>query len=136
MAARDGRAAAEAGGRADAAAALSTTNGTGTPKKLEDIEKEHILHVLEETNWNQTRAAEVLKMSVRSLRHLLDKHKIRHTASLIRESGPLGDSVARLFERRIASRTDYERGAFRRERFGGGSTEPSASGGDERDFAA
>jgi hypothetical protein len=32
-------------------------------------------------------------MSVRSLRHLLDKHRIRQTASLIRESGPLSDSA-------------------------------------------
>jgi two-component system, NtrC family, response regulator PilR len=62
---------------------------------LMQLEKDYILKALQRTSGNQTRAAEVLKMSVRSLRHLLDKHKIRHTASLIRESGPLGDSAAR-----------------------------------------
>ena len=61
---------------------------------LMQLEKDYILKALQRTGGNQTRAAEVLKMSVRSLRHLLDKHKIRQTASLIRESGPLGDSVA------------------------------------------
>ena len=39
-------------------ATVSSTNGTGILRKLEDIEKEHILHVLEECGWNQTRAAE------------------------------------------------------------------------------
>src|SRR5436853_29197 len=61
---------------------------------LMQLEKDYILKALQRTGGNQTRAAEVLKMSVRSLRHLLDKHKIRQTASLIRESGPLGDSAA------------------------------------------
>ena len=61
---------------------------------LMQLEKDYILKALQRTAGNQTRAAEVLKMSVRSLRHLLDKHKIRQTASLIRESGPLGDSAA------------------------------------------
>jgi two-component system response regulator PilR (NtrC family) len=60
---------------------------------LMQLEKDYILKALQRTGGNQTRAAEVLKMSVRSLRHLLDKHKIRQTASLIRESGPLGDSA-------------------------------------------
>src|SRR5215510_607343 len=61
---------------------------------LANLEKEYILRALQRTGGNQTRAAEILSMSVRSLRHLLDKHKIRQTASLIRESGPLSDSVA------------------------------------------
>jgi two-component system, NtrC family, response regulator PilR len=60
---------------------------------LANLEKEYILRALQRTGGNQTRAAEILSMSVRSLRHLLDKHKIRQTASLIRESGPLSDSV-------------------------------------------
>jgi len=61
---------------------------------LAQIEKDYILRALQRTGGNQTRAAEILHMSVRSLRHLLDKHKIRQTASLIRESGPLSDSAA------------------------------------------
>ncbi|MGQ9896800.1 MAG: sigma-54-dependent transcriptional regulator [Acidobacteriota bacterium] len=54
---------------------------------LMEIEKSYILQSLRRTRGNQTKAAELLQMSVRSLRHLLDKHKIRHTASLFRESG-------------------------------------------------
>jgi two-component system response regulator PilR (NtrC family) len=61
---------------------------------LAQLEKDYIIRALHRTNGNQTRAAEILKMSVRSLRHLLDKHRIRQTASLLRESGPLSDSVA------------------------------------------
>jgi two-component system response regulator PilR (NtrC family) len=61
---------------------------------LAQLEKDYIIRALQRTGGNQTRAAEILKMSVRSLRHLLDKHRIRQTASLIRESGPLTDSAA------------------------------------------
>ena len=61
---------------------------------LAQLEKDYIIRALQRTSGNQTRAAEILKMSVRSLRHLLDKHRIRQTASLIRESGPLSDSAA------------------------------------------
>ena len=56
------------------AAAVSSTNGTGTPRKLEDIEKEHILHVLEETNWNQTRAAELLDIDRVTLHHKIKRY--------------------------------------------------------------
>jgi two-component system response regulator PilR (NtrC family) len=60
---------------------------------LAQLEKDYIIRALQRTTGNQTRAAEILKMSVRSLRHLLDKHRIRQTASLLRESGPLSDSA-------------------------------------------
>jgi two-component system response regulator PilR (NtrC family) len=60
---------------------------------LAQLEKDYIIKALQRTAGNQTRAAEILSMSVRSLRHLLDKHKIRQTASLLRESGPLTDSA-------------------------------------------
>ena len=53
---------------------------------INEIEKSFILEALRRTNGNQTRAAELLEMSVRSLRHLLDKHRIRQTASMLRES--------------------------------------------------
>ncbi|HYM00926.1 MAG TPA: sigma-54 dependent transcriptional regulator [Blastocatellia bacterium] len=53
---------------------------------LAQLEKDYIIRALQRTGGNQTRAAEVLNMSVRSLRHLLDKHKIRQAASLLRES--------------------------------------------------
>jgi two-component system response regulator PilR (NtrC family) len=59
---------------------------------LSQLEKDYIIRALQRTGGNQTRAAEILNMSVRSLRHLLDKHKIRQAASLMRESTALGDS--------------------------------------------
>jgi two-component system, NtrC family, response regulator PilR len=60
---------------------------------LAQLEKDYIIRALQRTGGNQTRAAEVLNMSVRSLRHLLDKHKIRHTASLLRETTSASDSA-------------------------------------------
>ena len=61
---------------------------------LSQLEKDYIIRALQRTGGNQTRAAEILNMSVRSLRHLLDKHKIRQTASLLRESTAVGDGAA------------------------------------------
>jgi two-component system response regulator PilR (NtrC family) len=61
---------------------------------LAQIEKDYIIRALQRTGGNQTRAAEILNMSVRSLRHLLDKHKIRQTASLLRESTAIGEGVS------------------------------------------
>jgi two-component system response regulator PilR (NtrC family) len=58
---------------------------------LAQLEKDYIIRALQRTGGNQTRAAEVLNMSVRSLRHLLDKHKIRQAASLLRESTAAAD---------------------------------------------
>jgi DNA-binding NtrC family response regulator len=46
----------------------------GAPTKLEDIEKNHILHVLEQTNWNQTRAAEILDIDRVTLHHKMKKY--------------------------------------------------------------
>jgi two-component system response regulator PilR (NtrC family) len=51
-----------------------------------ELEKSFILEALRRTGGNQTRAAELLKMPVRSLRHLLDKHRIRQTAHMLRET--------------------------------------------------
>jgi DNA-binding NtrC family response regulator len=61
---------------------------------LAQLEKDYIIRALQRTGGNQTRAAELLSMSVRSLRHLLDKHKIRQTASLLRDTGGLSDTAA------------------------------------------
>jgi two-component system, NtrC family, response regulator PilR len=52
---------------------------------MAEIEKSYVVQALQRTHGNQTRAAEVLGMSVRSLRHLLDKHKIRQAVSLLKE---------------------------------------------------
>jgi two-component system, NtrC family, response regulator PilR len=61
---------------------------------LAQLEKDYIIRALQRTAGNQTRAAEILHMSVRSLRHLLDKHKIRQTASLLRESTAFSDTAS------------------------------------------
>src|SRR5882724_674695 len=60
---------------------------------LSELEKSYVLRALQRTNGNQTRAAELLGMSVRSLRHLLDKHSIRETASVLRASERYGVHV-------------------------------------------
>ena len=51
---------------------------------LEHLEKSYLLEALRRTGGNQTRAAEVLHLSVRSLRHLLDKHGIRSMTAQLR----------------------------------------------------
>ncbi len=51
---------------------------------LDQLEKTYVLESLRLTGGNQTKAAELLKMSVRSLSHLLDKHNIRTVSSQMR----------------------------------------------------
>ncbi len=51
---------------------------------LEQLEKTYLLEALRRTGGNQTRAAEILHLSVRSLRHLLDKHGIRNLTAQLR----------------------------------------------------
>jgi two-component system response regulator PilR (NtrC family) len=51
---------------------------------LEHMEKTYLLEALRRTGGNQTRAAEILHLSVRSLRHLLDKHSIRSMTAQLR----------------------------------------------------
>ena len=46
----------------------------GSTKSLEDMEKTHILRVLEQCNWNQTKAAEVLDIDRVTLHHKLKKY--------------------------------------------------------------
>jgi two-component system response regulator PilR (NtrC family) len=56
---------------------------------LDQLEKTYLLEALQRTGGNQTRAAELLHLSVRSLRHLLDKHGIRNlTAQLRSDAAP------------------------------------------------
>ncbi|HSK71701.1 MAG TPA: sigma-54 dependent transcriptional regulator [Pyrinomonadaceae bacterium] len=54
---------------------------------LENLEKTYVVEALRRTGGNQTRAAELLQMPVRSLRHLLDKHSIRTLSAQIRSNG-------------------------------------------------
>ena len=48
-------------------------NGTSA-KSLEEIEKAHILRVLESCGWNQTRAAEVLGIDRVTLHHKIKRY--------------------------------------------------------------
>ena len=59
---------------------------------LEQLEKTYILEALRRTGGNQTRAAELLQMPVRSLRHLLDKHGIRNLTAQLRSDAARGVS--------------------------------------------
>jgi two-component system, NtrC family, response regulator HydG len=53
------------------AAAAAGSNGS---KSLEDMEKAHILRVLEQCNWNQTRAADALEIDRVTLHHKLKRY--------------------------------------------------------------
>ena len=57
--------------RADAA---GSGNGNGGPKSLEEMEKTHILRVLEQCGWNQTKAAELLGIDRVTLHHRCKKY--------------------------------------------------------------
>ena len=51
---------------------------------LESLERTYVVEALRKTSGNQTKAADLLQMQVRSLRHLLDKHDIRALSSQMR----------------------------------------------------
>jgi two-component system response regulator PilR (NtrC family) len=71
--------------RVSAAFALPD-EGINITAYLDQLEKTYVLEALRRTNGNQTRAAELLQLSVRSLRHLLDKHSIRSLTAQMRDS--------------------------------------------------
>jgi two-component system response regulator PilR (NtrC family) len=52
---------------------------------LAELEKSYLIEALRRTRGNQTRSAELLRMSVRSFRHLLDKYGIRELTGPLRE---------------------------------------------------
>lgn len=60
--------------------------GLNLASHLENLEKTYVMEALRTTGGNQTRAAELLHMPVRSLRHLLDKHSIRSLSAQMRGS--------------------------------------------------
>jgi len=62
---------------------------------LEHLEKIFVLEALERTAYSQSRAAELLHLSVRSLRHLLDKHGIRSLTAQMREDRRVVEAVPR-----------------------------------------
>ena len=61
-------------------------DGINLVSHLESLEKTYVVEALRKSSGNQTRAAEMLKMPVRSLRHLLDKHSIRSLSAQMRSS--------------------------------------------------
>src|SRR5258708_4928986 len=60
-------------------------DGINLTAHLDQLEKSYVLEALGRTDGNQTTAADLLKMSVRSLRHLLDKHGIRGLTAQMRD---------------------------------------------------
>jgi len=69
--------------------------GINLTAHLDQLEKTYVLEALRRTNGNQTNAAELLKMSVRSLRHLLDKHGVRGLTAQMRDERRSPDSSPR-----------------------------------------
>jgi two-component system response regulator PilR (NtrC family) len=65
-------------------------DGIDLSAHLDQLEKTYVLEALRRTGGNQTRAAELLKLSVRSLRHLLDKHGIRNITAQLRSDATRG----------------------------------------------
>lgn len=70
------------------------TDGFNLTAHLDQLEKTYVLEALKRTEGNQTNAADLLKMSVRSLRHLLDKHGIRGLTAQMRDERR-GESIPR-----------------------------------------
>ncbi|HJS50860.1 MAG TPA: sigma-54 dependent transcriptional regulator [Pyrinomonadaceae bacterium] len=58
--------------------------GLNLTAHLENLEKIYVVEALRKTSGNQTKAADLLQMQVRSLRHLLDKHNIRTLSAKMR----------------------------------------------------
>lgn len=60
--------------------------GLNLTSHLENLERTYVIEALKKTSGNQTKAADLLQMQVRSLRHLLDKHNIRSLSAQMRSS--------------------------------------------------
>ena len=58
--------------------------GLNLSAHLDNLEKTYVIEALRMTAGNQTKAADLLQMQVRSLRHLLDKHSIRSLSAQMR----------------------------------------------------
>ena len=69
--------------------------GINLTAHLDQLEKSYVVEALRRTSGNQTNAAELLKMSVRSFRHLLDKHGIRGLTAQMRDERRGPDSAPR-----------------------------------------
>jgi len=69
--------------------------GVNLTAHLDQLEKTYVLEALRRKVGNQTNAAELLGLSVRSLRHLLDKHGIRGLTAQMRDERRNSDSTPR-----------------------------------------
>jgi two-component system response regulator PilR (NtrC family) len=69
--------------------------GINITAHLDQLERTYLLEALRRTGGNQTNAAEMLRLSVRSLRHLLDKHGVRGLTAQMRDERRIADSVPR-----------------------------------------
>ena len=70
-------------------------DGINLTAHLDQLEKTYVLEALKRTDGNQTNAADLLKMSVRSLRHLLDKHGIRGLTAQMRDERRNTETIPR-----------------------------------------
>ena len=70
-------------------------DGINLTAHLDQLEKTYLLEALRRTEGSQTNAAQLLQMSVRSLRHLLDKHGVRGLTAQMRDERRGSDSVPR-----------------------------------------
>lgn len=64
--------------------------GVNLTAHIDQLEKTYLLEALRRTGGNQTRAAELLQLSVRSFRHLLDKHGVRNLTAQFRTEAAKG----------------------------------------------
>ena len=69
--------------------------GVNLTAYLDQLERTYVLEALRRKGGNQTSAAELLRLSVRSLRHLLDKHDIRGLTAQMRDERRDPDSPPR-----------------------------------------
>jgi DNA-binding NtrC family response regulator len=82
--------------------------GINLTAHLDQLEKSYLVEALRRTSGNQTNASELLKLSVRSLRHLLDKHGIRGLTAQMRDErrGPESTPRRRASDPTPRRRTD------------------------------
>ncbi|MGH9970735.1 MAG: sigma-54-dependent transcriptional regulator [Pyrinomonadaceae bacterium] len=69
--------------------------GLNLTAHLEQLEKTYLMEALQRSGGNQTSAAVLLSLSVRSLRHLLDKHGVRGLTAQMRDERRGPDSHPR-----------------------------------------
>src|SRR5258708_16631013 len=91
--------------------------GINLTAHLDQLEKTYVVEALRRTSGNQTNAAEILRLSVRSLRHLLDKHGIRGLTAQMRDERRGPDSTPRrratdpALRRRVEDEAEFAAGA-------------------------